>query len=455
MSAHIGTRHTLVAERPTGTEPRPYRFPEVRRVGVAGGEVVGAHLPGHRLAWAKSVMESGALHEPVGLDGLARITCSLLDEGSLDRDADAFGVAVEALGAQWRIACGWETQEVGIDLPADRLAEGLDLVAEAIRRPAFTDADVERFLADHVRSLKTAWAQPGTRAQLAFRQALFGPEHRLGGVLGGTPDTAAALTADAIRAFHAARMTAPGTLAVVGDLDTVDLRALGTIVFAGATGTGHPAELAEFTGAPSTRQAIVVDRPGAVQSVLRIGHTAAPRSTPDLIAIELCAEVLGGSFGSRLNHLLREVKGYTYGAHASFGHGRRSGTFTMSAAVHTEVTAAAVVDTIAEIRRMHSDGVTDDELAATRAHALGSMPINLQTPGGIGGRLIEAIVHGLPDDHVTREYAEIGSTDRAAVSRAAATHLRPDELAIVVEGDAGRVAPDLEAAGFEVVRSEV
>ncbi|MGC0423449.1 M16 family metallopeptidase [Embleya sp. AB8] len=450
----MSARHTLVAERPTGTEPRPYRFPEVRRVRVAGGEVIGAHLPGRSLAWAKLLMESGALHEPAGLDGLARITCSLLDEGSLDRDADTFGLAVEALGAQWRLACGWETQEVGVDLPADRLAAGLDLVAEAVRRPAFTEADVERFLADHVRSLKTSWAQPGTRAQLAFRRALFG-DTRLGGLLGGTPDTGAALDAAAIRSFHASRMTAPGTLAVVGDLDTVDLAALGRIAFADADGVAVRADIVPYTGAPATKRAIVVNRPGAVQSVLRIGHAAAPRTTPDLIAIELFADVLGGSFGSRLNHLLREVKGYTYGAHANFGHGRRSGSFTVSASVHTEVTAAAIVDAIGEIRRMHADGVTAAELAATRAHSLGSMPINLQTPGGIGGRLIEAIVHDLPDDHVTHEYAEILATDLDTVNRAAAHHLRPDELAVVVEGDADRIVPDLHAAGFEVVSADV
>ncbi|WP_406288195.1 M16 family metallopeptidase [Embleya sp. NBC_00896] len=453
MSEHVAHPHTLIAERPTGADPRPYRFPEVRRIPVAGGEVIGAHLPGPALVWTKLVMESGALHEPAGLDGLARITCSLLDEGSLDRDADAFGLAIESLGANWRLACGWETQEVGLDLPADRLGAGLDLIAEAVRRPAFTDADVERFLADHARSLKTSWAQPGTRAGLAFRQALFGADSRLGGLLGGTPETAARLDADAIRAFHASRMTAPGTLAVVGDLDTIDLAELGRVAFAGAGGTAPRAETTVVDTAPSTERAIVVDRPGAVQSVLRIGHTAPPRSTPDLIAIELFADVLGGSFGSRLNHLLREVKGYTYGAHASFGHGRRSGSFTVSASVHTEVTAAAITDAIAEVRRMRADGVTADELAATRAHSLGSMPIQLQTPGGIGGRLIEAIVHGLPTDHVTHEYAEILGTDLAAVNRAAATHLRPDELAVVVEGDAERIVPDLRAAGFDVVSS--
>jgi predicted Zn-dependent peptidase len=120
--------------------------------------------------------------------------------------------------------------------------------------------------------------------------------------------------------------------------------------------------------------------------------------------------------------------------------------------VHTEVTADAVTDVLAEVRRMHESGVTDEEFATTRAHALGSMPIRLQTPRGIGGRLREAVVHGLPDDHVTREYAAIVAAEPDEANRAAAAHLRPDALTVVVEGDAASVVPALEAAGHTVTR---
>ncbi|MCF2527997.1 M16 family metallopeptidase [Yinghuangia soli] len=445
------TAEQLVAERPEGTAPRPYVFPEVRRLRVAGGEIVAAHLPGRTMAWAGLLLEAGVLHEPAGLGGLARVTGGLLDEGTAHYTADEFGLAVEGLGARWTWTHDWETQGIGIDVPVARLGPAVDLLAEAVRRPAFTDADVERFLADVASSLKQSWAQPGTRAQQAYREALFGAGSRYGQLLDGTPSSNARVTADDIRAFHARRMTAPGTLLVAADLDAVDLAALGEAVFAGASGPDGRAEAPPAAQDPSGVRVLLVDRPGAVQSVLRIGHTAPPRSTPDLVAIDLFAEILGGSFTSRLNHRLREVKGYTYGAGASFAHGRRIGTFTMASSVHTEVTADAVADALAEIRRMQEGGVTAEEFETTRAHALGSMPIRLQTPRGIGARLREAVVHGLPDDHVTREYAEIVAAEPAAADRAAATYLRPDALTVVVEGDAEKVRAGLDAAGFEVL----
>ncbi|NUU24874.1 MAG: insulinase family protein, partial [Streptomycetaceae bacterium] len=419
--AHDGAGDRLIATRPTGTDPRPYVFPEVRRLRVAGGEVVAAHLPGRAMAWAGLLLEAGALHEPAGLEGLARVTGGLLDEGSRNFSADEFALAVEGLGARWTWGHDWETQSLGVDVPVARLAQGVELLAEAVRRPAFTDADVERFLADVASSLKQAWAQPGTRAQEAYRCLLFGPDSRYGKLLDGSPASNAAVTADDIRAFHERRMTAPGTLLVAADLDAVDLAALGEAVFAGAAGPDGRAATPPVADEPSGVRVFVVDRPGAVQSVLRIGHTGPPRSTPDLVAIDLFAEVLGGSFTSRLNHQLREVKGYTYGAGASFAHGRRVGTFTVASSVHTEVTADAVTDALAEIRRMHDGGVTEEEFATTRAHALGSMPIRLQTARGIGGRLREAVVHGLPDDHFTRVYAAFVAAEPAEASRAAAT----------------------------------
>lgn len=442
----------LVAERPAGAGPRPYAFPDVRRVRVAGGEIVAAHLPGRAMAWAGLVLEAGALHEPPGLEGLSRATGGLLDEGTEHYDSSAFALAVEGLGARWTWGHEWETQSIGIDVPAARLARGVELLAEAVRRPAFTDHDVERFLADIASSLKHQWAQPGTRAQETYRRALFGADSRYGSLLDGSPSSNAAVTAGHIRDFHARRMTAHGTLVVAADLDAVDLEALGEAVFAGASGPDGRADAPPPPQDPAGVRVLLVDRPGAVQSVLRIGHTGPSRSTPDLVAIDLFSEVLGGSFTSRLNHQLREVKGYTYGAGASFAHGRRVGTFTVATSVHTEVTADAVADALAEIRRMHENGVTDEEFTTTRTHMLGSMPIRLQTPRGIGGRLREAVVHGLPDDHVTREYAAIVAADPAEANRAAATHLRPDALTVVVEGDAAAVLPALESAGFEVER---
>ena len=321
------TQSAKLAPRPAAAAPRPYVFPAVRRSEVAGGQILAAHLPGQPIVWLSLLLGGGALREPAGLDGLARATAGLLDEGTENYSADEFGTAVESLGGQWSVDTGWETARLSIDLPVAEAVAGAEMLAEAARRPAFTDHDVERYLADLVAGKRESFARPGPRAQVAFRSALFGAETRFGRLAGGDPDTAAALTAEAVRAFHAEWLRETGTLLVVGDLDRVDLTALGHAVFekSAELNAGMPAQLAlpkPALAANPTRLA-VVDRPGAVQSTLRIGHTAPTMSEAmadglDRVALRVASSILGGSFTSRLNHELREVKGYTYGARGAF-----------------------------------------------------------------------------------------------------------------------------------------
>jgi zinc protease len=146
------------------------------------------------------------------------------------------------------------------------------------------------------------------------------------------------------------------------------------------------------------------------------------------------------------------VKGYTYGARGGFELGRDSGLFSASTSVHTEVTADAVVDALAEIAKIRHSGVTDEELASTKAYRTGSLPIALQTPGSVGGALAQIVEFGLPDDYYTQKYTEYTKLAKADVDAAAARRLSPDAAVVVVEGDAEKILPGLEAAGIGAVR---
>jgi hypothetical protein len=166
-----------LASRPAPAPQRPYVFPEVRRLSLAGGEVVAAHLPGQPLAWLGVVLGGGALAEPApagagaALDGLSRATASLLDEGTENYTADEFGAAVESLGGHWGVDSGWQSTKVTIDVPVGRVGAGADLLAEAVRRPAFREVDTRRFLSDLASAKREQFARPGMRAQQALRGA--------------------------------------------------------------------------------------------------------------------------------------------------------------------------------------------------------------------------------------------------------------------------------------------
>ncbi|GAA0539224.1 pitrilysin family protein [Paractinoplanes ferrugineus] len=446
---------TLVATRPGTGEARPYTFPEIRRVSVRGGTVIAAHLPGQLLASAMLMLDAGAAHEPDGREGTATVLAKSLEEGTATRDSAAYALALEGLGAELSPSVDWDSFRVGVSAPVPLLLDAVRLAAEAARTPRLDPADVLRVRDDEVTALRMDWAQPGPRADATLRSDLFGTG-RFGRPLHGDPASVAAVTVADVLAFHRSWLLTPGVLLIAGDLDTLDLAALGEAAFDGTTATAPAAGGTLPWTTRDQRRVILVDRPGSVQSTLRLGHRAPERANPDYVPMTLAATVLGGAFTSRLNHLIREVKGYTYGIRGSYAMSRRFGRFEVAAGVQTAVTVPAIVDTLGEIDRTQVDGVTEDELAVARSWRAGQLSVEMQTPGAIVGALGTLVLHGLPDDYypaVRREYLE-ATVDQ--VSAAAAAHLNPKGLTLVVEGDAAAFRDELIAAGVgEVVDAEI
>ncbi|WFE27173.1 pitrilysin family protein [Solwaraspora sp. WMMD791] len=439
---------TIIAQRPEPGAARPYRFPEVVRRVAGGGEVVAAHLPGHRLAVAILLLDAGAGREPAGREGLAGVLGKALEEGTARRDSGAYALALEGLGTELFYSADWDAFRVGVQVPVDRLGAAVELLAEAVRTPALDPADVERVRDDEATALRMYWANPGPRADAALRADLFGADQRHGRPMGGDPASVAAVTVADVVDFHRAWFTRPGTLLVAGDLDLIDLDALGAAAFAGASGASPEVEPALPVVLRDSRRIILVDRPGAVQSAVRLGHPAPHRAHPDYVPMSLASTVLGGAFTSRLNHLIREVRGYTYGIRSDFGMSRRFGRFSISSSVQTGVTAPALVDAVGEVSRTQADGVTEEELSVARSWRAGQLSVELQTPGAIASALATLVVHGLPDDYHATLREQLLSATVEQVSAAAATHLHAQGLTLVVEGDAAQTRDELAASGL-------
>lgn len=443
---------TLIAERPEPGDARPYRFPRVVRREVGNGRIVAADLPGHNLAVAVLLLDAGAGREPAGREGLAAVVAKALEEGTTGRDSTAYALALEGLGTELSLEVNWDSFQISVQVPVQRLGAAVELLTEAVRTPRLAEADLIRVRDDEVTALRMYWANPGPRADAALRADLFGADQRHGRPMDGDPASVGAVTAEDVVAFHRSWLTRPGTLLVAGDLDRIDLEALGKTAFAGTGG-----ELPE-AGPPlpvtirDERRIILVDRPGSVQSTLRLGHPAPHRAHPDHVPMTLAGTVLGGAFTSRLNHLIREVRGYTYGIRGEFGLSRRFGRFLVSSGVQTAVTAPALVDAVGEISRTRSDGVTEAELSVARSWRAGQLSVELQSPRAIADALATLVVHDLPDDYHATLRERLLSASVPEVSAAAATHLHPDGLTLVVEGDAALIRDELVASGLGEVR---
>jgi zinc protease len=238
----------------------------------------------------------------------------------------------------------------------------------------------------------------------------------------------------------------------VGDIARGGARALAERWFGDWTGPRTTRRQFAVTGAVEQKTVVVVDRPGAVQSEIRIGDVGVERATPDYFPLLVMNTVLGGSFTSRLNMNLREKHGFTYGVRSGFTMRRKAGPFLVQTAVANDVTARAIEEALREVERLREGGPTVEELSNARDYLGGVLPLQLQTTAQLAGRLDDIVVYDLPIDwfrHYRRRVAEVTAED---VRRVAREYVRPDRFAVVVVGAADQVVPDLEKLAIGEVR---
>ena len=446
------TAPRVIAERPTPGTPRSYEFPAFTRQHLENGlTVIAVHLPGRPLASASIVFRAGAADEPAGAAGATVLAGRALPEGTERYDAIELVEASERLGASLHAEAGWDAFSAGVEVPVARLEPALELLAEMVANPTFPEAEVDRLREERLNDLLQARADPRRRADEAFAATIYrssSPYHR---PAGGTRETVERLGREAVRAAYA-RVVDPSKAALIlaGDLGGVDVAAVVQRLFGGLRAGARAGETRPIPveAAVARRLVKVVHRPGAVQTEIRIGHPGLPRRIPDFHAVSVMSAILGGLFASRLNMKLREEKGYTYGASAGFDLRRAAGPFAARAAVNAAVTVPAVVDALAELERMHSGAVTDDEVRAARDFLIGVFPLRFETPGPIVAALSGLFTHQLPDDELARYRAAIEAVTPAAVDAAARAHLHLERAAVVLVGDAETIEGELVAAGL-------
>jgi zinc protease len=451
----------LLAARPVPGTPRPFTFPAVERGSLSGGlPVLLIHLPGRPLVTANLLLPMGAVDEPAAVGGATVLAARSLLEGTRRRDALALVEASERLGASLRAEAGWDSTVIGVEVPAERLAEALALLAEVVREPAFPAHEVERLRDQRLNDLLQAKADPARRAEEAYLATVYDPASPYARPAGGLKETVAGIDAGVVSRAYASW---PGfdraALVVGGDLTGLDVAGiveplLGDLAPApGAVAAPVPTDAGRLDR-PVVR---IVHRAGSVQSELRVGHRGLPRRSPDFHAVSVMSAILGGLFNSRLNMKLREEKGYTYGAGAGFDLRRHAGPFTARAAVNTDATAPALADLVAELRRMRDEPPTESELRAARDYLVGVFPLRFETPGPVVSAVGGLVTYSLPDDELERYRPAMDAVTADDVLAAARAHLDLDRLAIVMVGDADAVTADVDALGLgelEVIREE-
>lgn len=435
--------------RPPAGAPRPYRFPDFERQQLSNGLTVWSlPLPDRGMISVHLLADAGASAEEEERGGMATLTAQLLATGTQRLDAAAFAMETERLGIEISTESGWDSARAAFGALPRMLQPGLELLAEMVQEPRLDEGEFERLRGERLNEILQARADPGRLADEIFIREIYAEGSPYRRPSGGLPETVGALTVDDVRHFQASRW-APDVshLVVAGPVEAAEVVALAERVLGGwrGTGAGH-----RQTGvAPrGGRRVVLVDRPGSVQSELRVGHAGIDRYDPAYFSALVMAALLGGVFGSRLNLRLREELGYTYGARAGFDPRRWRGPFAASAAVETAVTAPAVRELLAELDRMRAAPPEDAELGEVRDFLVGVFPLRFETAGGVAAAMEPIAVYGLPDDWWQRYRDRIEAVGPAEAHTAAESLIRPDDLVILVTGDASRVREELEADDF-------
>ncbi len=252
---------------------------------------------------------------------------------------------------------------------------------------------------------------------------------------------------DDLRAFYRAHYRPDNaTLIVVGDVTPAAVMPMLEKTFGVWKNDGmRPLDAAVPTAPQLTkRQVFLVDKPGAVQSQIRIGWVGVPRSTPDYVALEVLNTVLGGSFTSRLNQNLREKHGYTYGASSAFDMRGSAGPFLAAAGVQTDKTADALKEFFVELDGILAQ-VPPDELQKAKNYVALGFPGEFETTGDLARKLEDLVVYNLPDDTYANFVGAVSRITAADLQRAAARYIQPDKMAVVVVGDRGSIESSIRA----------
>jgi predicted Zn-dependent peptidase len=369
-------------------------------------------------------------------------------EGAGRRDALALADAIDYLGATVSSTSGQHDMAVRLHTPVARLDSALALMADVALRPQFPAAELDRKRTERLNGLLQWRDEPRVLCAVAFNRALYGDVHTYGVPVTGNEQSLQSISAADLRAFHGSWFRPNNaTLIVVGNVTPKSLMPKLEQAFgAWAKGSATSPKLPPITQVTS-RSIILVDKPGAAQTVIRIGRIGVPRTTEDFASIVVMNTILGGSFTSRLNNNLREQKGYTYGAGSAFDFRELPGPFVASSSVQTAVTAEALTEFFKELEAIRAP-VTGAELERAKNYVALSYPADFQTVRDIAFQLEELVTYRLPDDTFNRYIGRILSVSRDDVERVAKKTIDPASVVVVLVGDRKVIEPSVVALGL-------
>jgi zinc protease len=438
---------------PSESPPRPLaahdvQFPPYEIRTLENGLQVVAVLHHEQPAVSmRMIVRAGAALDPRGKAGLADLTASLLDQGTTSMTANEMNDLIDFVGGEMGAGAGTDLTFVNVIVMKDSFETGLKLLSDMARHPAFAPQEIERKRRRTLSTLQVNFEDPGFIADSVFDRLVYG-FHPYGLPQSGTPESLSSISRDDLVNFHRQNFVPNNAiLAIVGDVTAEE-------AFEGVKNVFGDWERREVTSAPfiappdPTRRVIVVNKPDAVQTEVRVGHLGVKRNTTDYMPLNMTIRILGGEGANRLHQVLRSERALTYGAKASMDTLLETGDFEASTNTRSEATGEVLRLIVDEFWRLQRERVSERELSGAKAYMTGSFPLTIETPDAIATQVLNVLFYGLPVEQLQTFRSRVNAVTPDDIERAARTYLRPDRLSVVLVGNAQAFVSQLKGLGF-------
>jgi zinc protease len=427
----------------TGTPPE-LKLPKLQRATLSNGlKIILAERHEVPLVNFTLATDAGFASDASTSPGTANLAMQVLTDGTRTRDALQISDELETLGATLRGSSNLDLSFVTLSALTAKLDPSLDLFADVVLHPSFPEKEVKREQKLVLAGIEREQNTPTTLALRVLPGLLYGAGHPYGNPLtgSGTKESVEKLTREDLVKFHDTWLH-PGnsTLIVVGDTRLAEMTPKLERLFAGWKSGNAPTKSVKTVPVAMKSAVYLIDKPGALQSVIIAGVVAPPRANPQEIAIEAMNNTLGGMFGARLNMNLREDKHWSYGARTVLRDARSQRPFFAVAPVQTDKTKESLVEINKEFRGIVGDHlVGDDELAKIQANETLKLPGSRETLDAFGQSIVDLVQFGLPDDYYDTYAGRVRALKTSDVNAAAKEVVRPDNLIWIVVGDRAKI----------------
>jgi predicted Zn-dependent peptidase len=384
------------------------------------------------------------------LSGKASLTADMLDEGAGGKTAIEFSNSLESLGATLRSSAERSYSTVSLSTIRRNFDSALPLLADAIQRPGFSPDEWKRVKTVHLEGLRRDQDNPNAVASVVGSRVFFSANHPYGWPIAGTLDTVEKLDLKSIRNMHS-DLYAPqnATILIAGDLTPEEAREALEKSFGNWQGqSGEKAGQQFAKPALEQLRLAVVDKPDAVQTVIRFYMPAADYNDPDRVPLEMIRTILGGTFTSRLNQNIREDHGYSYGARATLQFDLEASYLVAYSNVQAQVTGAAIGEFLKEFKKLRQGDINAEELQKARSTYRTNLLQSYSSLRALLGSAARLLVENRSFSAASEDLQRSSSVSLNELNQLAPRAIPLDNALLVLVGDRNLILEQLEGLGL-------